>query len=130
MKSLLIKNGYLITMDAAKSQFYGDLFIKNDRVVDIGPAIDQEADKTIDASGMLVLPGFIQTHIHLCQSLFRGQADDQHLLDWLVTITTLESKHTPETLYASARLGLAELIKSGTTAIIDMGTPASPGQCV
>ncbi len=122
MNSLLIKNGYLITMDAAKSQFYGDLLIENDQVVEISPAIDQEADKIIDASGMLVLPGFIQTHIHLCQSLFRGQADDQNLLDWLVTITTLESKHTPETLYASARLGLAELIKSGTTAIIDMGT--------
>ena len=71
---------------------------------------------------MLVLPGFVQSHIHLCQSLFRGQADDQNLIKWLVTITTLESHHTPETLYASARLGLAEMIKSGATGVIDMGT--------
>lgn len=122
MSTMLIKNGYLITMDAGRNRFYGDLYIENDRITQIGERIERPADKVIDASNMLVLPGFIQTHIHLCQSLFRGQADDQNLLDWLVTITTLESLHTAETLYAAACLGLAELIKSGTTAIIDMGT--------
>jgi 5-methylthioadenosine/S-adenosylhomocysteine deaminase len=76
----------------------------------------------IDAAGMLVLPGFVQAHLHLCQSLFRGQADDVGLMEWLDTITGLESLHTAETLYASARLGLAEMIKSGTTSVIDMGT--------
>ena len=71
---------------------------------------------------MLVMPGFVQSHVHLCQSLLRGQADDQPLMNWLDTITSLEFRHNPETLYASARIGIAEMIKSGTTSIIDMGT--------
>ena len=122
MTTILIKGGYLITLDAEDHRFIGDLLIEGNNIQQIGPSINFPADKVIDATGMLVLPGFVQSHIHLCQSLFRGQADDQNLIKWLVTITTLESHHTPETLYASARLGLAEMIKSGATGVIDMGT--------
>jgi|TARA_B100001971_G_C18255724_1_gene581912 5-methylthioadenosine/S-adenosylhomocysteine deaminase len=122
MGTLLIRNGLLITMNAKDSKFQGDILVRNNRIEKIAPQLDGTADKTIDAKGRLVLPGFVQAHIHLCQTLFRGLADDQPLLDWLNTITDLESRHTPETLYASARLGLAEIIKAGTTAIIDMGT--------
>jgi cytosine/adenosine deaminase-related metal-dependent hydrolase len=122
MTTILIKNGYFLTMDPEDHRFTGDLLVEGDKITQIGKNITIQADKTIDASGMLVLPGFVQSHIHLCQSLFRGQADDQNLIRWLVTITTLESHHTPETLYASARLGLAEMIKSGATGVIDMGT--------
>jgi cytosine/adenosine deaminase-related metal-dependent hydrolase len=119
---MLIKGGYLLTMDAGDRRFRGDLLIEDDRIKSIEESINEPADKVIDARGMLVLPGFVQSHIHLCQSLLRGQADDQDLVNWLVTITTLESLHTPETLYASARLGLAEMIKAGATGVIDMGT--------
>jgi 5-methylthioadenosine/S-adenosylhomocysteine deaminase len=122
MTSILIKGGYLITMDAEDHRFYADLLIEGDSIKQIAQNISQPADKVIVAYGCLVLPGFVQSHIHLCQSLFRGQADDQNLIKWLATITTLESHHTPETLYASARLGLAEVIKSGATGVIDMGT--------
>ena len=122
MSRILIKNGHLITLDSQQTQLAADLLIDQDRIAKIGPHIDEPADQVIDASGGLVLPGFVQSHIHLCQSLFRGQADDQPLLDWLNTVTGLESLHTPESLYASARLGIAEIIKSGTTSIIDMGT--------
>lgn len=122
MSTLLIKNGYLLTMDDKDSRFRGDILIEGSRIRKIAPDISLSADKVIDASGRVVMPGFVQSHVHLCQSLLRGQADDQPLLDWLETITSLEFRHTPETLYASARIGLAEMIKSGTTAIIDMGT--------
>lgn len=122
MSTILIKNAYLITMDSDSLRFYGDILIKNKHIKKIAPQIYVEADKVIDASGMLVLPGFVQSHIHLCQSLLRGQADDQPLMDWLDTITSLEFRHTPETLYASARIGIAEMIKSGATSVIDMGT--------
>lgn len=122
MGSLLIKNGFLLTMNNQDDRFYGDLLIQNDRIDQISPNIKLTADRVIDAHGQLVLPGFVQSHIHLCQSLFRSQADDMSLLPWLNTITTWESKYTPEMLYASAQLGLAEMIKAGTTAVIDMGT--------
>jgi|TARA_B100000315_G_scaffold150373_2_gene139108 cytosine/adenosine deaminase-related metal-dependent hydrolase len=122
MGKTLIKNGHILTMDADDTRCTGDILIDGERIEKIASCIDERADRVIDATGGLVLPGFVQSHIHLCQTLFRGQADDQPLLDWLNTMTDLESRHTPETLYASARLGLAEIIKSGTTAIIDMGT--------
>jgi len=120
--TILIAGGYLITMDKERRRIYGDILIQDSRIQKIAPEITEPADKTIDASGMLVLPGLVQSHIHLCQSLFRGQADDVPLLEWLDRITALESHHTDETLYVSARLGIAEMIKSGTTAVIDMGT--------
>jgi 5-methylthioadenosine/S-adenosylhomocysteine deaminase len=122
MSTILIKNGYLLTMNDHGDHFYGDVYVQDDRIVEISPKIEKRAEKTIEAAGRVVMPGFIQTHIHLCQSLLRGQADDQPLLQWLDTISGMEFRHTPETLYASARLGLGEMIKAGTTSIIDMGT--------
>ncbi len=122
MPSILIKNGYLVTMNSKGERNYSDILIEGKRIKRIAPQINDPAETIIDAQGMLVLPGFVQSHIHLCQSLLRGQADDQPLMEWLDTITSLEFRHTPETLYASARLGLAEMIKSGATSVLDMGT--------
>jgi 5-methylthioadenosine/S-adenosylhomocysteine deaminase len=122
MSSILIKNGYLVTMDPSNKRGFFDIYIEDKAIKEIATGITKQADKVIDAKDRLVLPGFVQAHIHLCQSLLRGQADDQPLMDWLDTITGLEFRHTPETLYASSRIGLAEMIKSGTTSIIDMGT--------
>jgi 5-methylthioadenosine/S-adenosylhomocysteine deaminase len=109
-------------MNSRDDRFYADILIQDDRIAQIGSNIEAPSAKVIDASGQLVLPGFVQSHIHLCQSLFRSQADDVSLLPWLDTVTSWESKYTPERLYASARLGLAEMIKAGATAVIDMGT--------
>lgn len=70
-----------------------------------------------------LIPGFIQTHIHLCQTLFRGLADDLELLDWLQKkIFPFENAHNKESLRISVQLGLNELISGGTTTIVDMGT--------
>ena len=82
-----------------------------------------DVDMVIDAAGKVVLPGFVQAHVHLCQTLFRGQADDLELLDWLKKrIWPLEGAHDEESVYWSAMLGIAELIRGGTTSIIDMET--------
>jgi 5-methylthioadenosine/S-adenosylhomocysteine deaminase len=80
-------------------------------------------DTVIDAKGKFVIPGLVQTHTHLCQVLFRGQADDMALIDWLKKkIWPMESAHTPESLKRSAQIGLLEMQLSGTTSILDMGT--------
>lgn len=72
---------------------------------------------------LTLVPGFIQTHIHLCQTLFRGLADDLELLDWLqLKIFPYENAHNRESLRASVRSGIAELQLGGTTTILDMGT--------
>jgi 5-methylthioadenosine/S-adenosylhomocysteine deaminase len=120
---ILIKNAEIITMNQEADIIYGDLLIENDRIAAIGHLGEVKADKVIDARNRTVIPGFIQTHIHLCQTLFRGQADDLELLDWLKKrIWPLEAAHDAESIYYSAMLGIGELIQSGTTAIVDMET--------
>lgn len=77
----------------------------------------------LDYSNFTLIPGFIQTHIHLCQTLFRGLADDLELLGWLQKrIFPFENAHTKNSLRASVRLGLNDLITGGTTTFLDMGT--------
>lgn len=72
---------------------------------------------------LTLMPGFVQTHIHLCQTLFRGLADDLQLLDWLQKrIFPYENNHNADSLRISAQLGISELFMSGTTTLLDMGT--------
>ena len=102
----------------------GDVLIRDGRIARVGavPA-GETADRTIDGRGAYLLPGFIQTHIHLCQTLFRGYADDLALLDWLKTrVWPMEAAHTPASLAAAARLAASELLQSGTTTVLTMET--------
>ena len=101
----------------------GDVSIKDGRIAAIAPHIDEPHDRIVDARGGYVLPGLIQTHIHLCQTLFRGYADDLPLMDWLRRrVWPMEAAHTPETLRAATRLAATELLASGTTAVLTMET--------
>jgi len=123
LNRLLIKNGYIVTMNASRDEFIGDILIEDDLIKEISKNISVECDEVIDATGKVVIPGLIQSHVHLTQTLFRGQGDDLELMDWLRNkIWPLEGSHTAESNYVSAKLGIAELIKGGTTAIIDMAT--------
>jgi cytosine/adenosine deaminase-related metal-dependent hydrolase len=77
----------------------------------------------LHAEDLTLIPGFVQTHVHLCQTLFRGMADDLELLDWLQQkIFPYENAHDKKSLSASVKLGLHELTMTGTTTILDMGT--------
>src|SRR6266542_6596931 len=119
--SILIQNGTLITMDRHDSVIKGDLLISDGRIADIRQR--RAGTIEIDASGCAVIPGFVQTHLHLCQTLFRGAADDLSLIDWLKKrIWPMEAAHTVQSIKASARLGLDELIKGGTTCGLTMET--------
>ncbi|MGG3161894.1 5'-deoxyadenosine deaminase [Geobacillus stearothermophilus] len=124
MGTLLIKNAQIITMNPANEIIIGDIFIKNDTIHSIGSELNpNHVDKIIDAKNRTVIPGFIQTHIHLCQTLFRGRGDDLELLDWLKKrIWPLEAAHDEDSIYYSAMLGIGELIQSGTTTVVDMET--------
>ena len=122
MSSVLIKNGTVVTMDTANTIVRGDLLIRDQRIAEIG-GTGQTADTVIDAAGCAVIPGFVQTHIHLCQTLFRGAADDLALIDWLKQrVWPMEAAHSAASIKASARLGIAELIKGGTTCALTMET--------
>src|SRR4249919_2883681 len=103
----------------------GAVLIRDGVIVSVGSnhQIAESPNRTIDARGGYVLPGLIQTHIHLCQTLFRGYADDLALMDWLRTrVWPMEAAHTPASLRAAARLATTELLCSGTTAVLTMET--------
>lgn len=122
-ESILIKGGRVVTMDENDSIVRGDLLIRDGRIAGLGGEIDDTVNEVIEARGCAVLPGFVQTHIHLCQTLFRGAADDLALIDWLKKrVWPLEAAHTAESVRASTRLGIAELIKGGTTCALTMET--------
>ena len=123
MSSLLIRGGTILTMNDAGAVVPGDVSMRDGRIVAVGPGGPGPFDTVIDASGCLVLPGFVQTHVHLCQTLFRGYADDLALIDWLrQRIWPMEAAHTPASLRASARLAACELLATGTTTVLTMET--------
>lgn len=123
--SLWIANALILTQNAQREVLRGHLEIENDLIVAIhhqDKAIPSGVT-TLDASGLVIMPGFVQPHIHLCQTLFRNLADDLELMDWLAErIWPLEAAHNDESLYLSAQLGIQELLASGTTCILDMAT--------
>ena len=82
MASLKLTSATILTMNDALEVIEGDVSIRDGRIAAVG-AVDPawRHDRVIDVGGALVLPGFIQTHVHLCQTLFRGLADDLPLLD-------------------------------------------------
>jgi 5-methylthioadenosine/S-adenosylhomocysteine deaminase len=121
--SVLVRGGVVLTMNDRFDIVEGDVSIRDGRIAAIESQIDTSHDAVIDARGGYVLPGFIQTHIHLCQTLFRGFADDLPLMEWLRTrVWPMEAAHTPSTLRAAARLATTELLASGTTAVLTMET--------
>jgi cytosine/adenosine deaminase-related metal-dependent hydrolase len=123
-KTTLIRGGWVVTADAAGRAGRLDLRIENGRIVEIGKKLGARgAGRVIDAKRMIVMPGLVQAHVHLCQSLFRGQAEDLDLLSWLRDrIWPLEGALEERETRAAVRLGLAELLTGGTTTILDMGS--------
>src|SRR5687768_7371375 len=97
--SLLIRNATIVTMNDSLDILSGDVFIQADRITGLGTVGNVRADRVINADGNYLLPGFIQTHVHLCQTLFRGYADDLALLEWLKRrIWPMEAAHTATSL--------------------------------
>ncbi len=125
MPSLLIKNAeLLVTMDPAQRRIPGGGLLIRDHVIErVGPAseLPESADLVIDARGMIILPGMVNTHHHLSQTLTRAipGAQDATLFDWLTTLYPIWARLTPEAVYISALVGLAELILSGCTTTSD-----------
>ena len=127
--SVLIRGGILVTMNAEREVFTGDLRIEGERISELGKNLKARPnEQVLDAHDCFVIPGLIQVHTHLCQVLFRGLADDLELLDWLqLKIWPFEKAHSESSLRAAARLAILEMQTTGTTTIVDMGTTTGAG---
>ena len=123
MTSVLFRNATILTMDDRLTVTDGSVSVRDGRIAAVGDVPDQPHDTVIDARGGYLLPGFIQTHVHLCQTLFRGFADDMPLLEWLrLRVWPMEAAHSASTLRASVQLAAAELLRTGTTSVLTMET--------
>jgi 5-methylthioadenosine/S-adenosylhomocysteine deaminase len=120
----LFRGGTIVTCDARGTAAVGDLLVEGTKIVAVGKVPrPNELVRMVDARGCAVIPGLVQAHVHLCQVLFRGMADDLPLLEWLKKrIWPFEAAHDDASLAASAELGLLEMSLAGTTTILDMGT--------
>ncbi|UCE43946.1 MAG: amidohydrolase [Candidatus Bathyarchaeota archaeon] len=121
---ILIKNCMVLPMDGRGIIAKGIIATKDNTINYAGPitrAPNIRAEKTLDATGMVAIPGLINCHTHLAMTLFRGIAEDQPLETWLTeSIWPLEAKLGPQDIYHGSLLGCLEMIKSGTTCFADM----------
>ncbi len=119
----ILRGGTILTQNATREVLRGDVAIHGGHIGAVGVVPDDPDADIIDCTGMIVMPGLVQAHTHLCQTLYRGRADDLPLLGWLrERIWPYEAALDEASLRAAARLAIAELLRSGTTAILDMGT--------
>ena len=132
MLDLLIKNAEIITMDdAAPIISDGVVGISGGKLEFVSEFLPDSycgARRVIDARGNIVMPGLINTHTHTAMCVLRGFADDYRLNEWLFEkIFPVEARLTREAVVAGVRLGIAEMLASGTTSYSDMysNEPAS-----
>src|SRR5271169_6218065 len=124
---LMVSGGIMVTMDGRRTIVHdGSVAIRGDSIIAVGPRAEidakYKATQTIDASGTLVLPGFVNGHTHVPMTLFRGLHDDVTLDDWLRKyIFPAEAKNVNEEFVRwGTRLAAAEQIRSGVTTFADM----------
>ena len=118
---LLVAGGTVVTGGPA-GVVQGSVYVSSGRITEV-PSHRRAATTVIDATDCLVVPGFVQAHLHLCQTLFRGLADDMDVVEWLrERIWPLEQAHDHASMRASAELGIAELLLGGTTTVLSMET--------
>lgn len=121
---ILIKNANMISMSEKREKIENniDILINDNTILEIGQNLNENGiDKIIDATGKIVMPGFINTHSHVPMSIFRETVDGYSLQDWLTKkIWPMEDKMSGQDMYEASLLSFMEMIKTGTTTINDM----------
>ncbi len=122
---VVLRGAFVVAMDDARTTAWRDVHLgRGGRIAAVlPPGAPVPGTRDVDASGLTLIPGLVQAHVHLCQTLLRGLAEGRPLLRWLrERIWPLEGAHDRETMRASADLGIHELLRGGTTSVLDMGS--------
>jgi 5-methylthioadenosine/S-adenosylhomocysteine deaminase len=117
--SLLIKDATIVTQDNERRVIRGDVLIEESKIAAIGD-FRSDADEVIDAKGDIVMPGLINTHTHVAMSVMKAVADDVTFPKFLDTTFAIDSNRMETDLKAGSLLGMCEMIRSGTTAFVDL----------
>jgi 5-methylthioadenosine/S-adenosylhomocysteine deaminase len=132
--SMLIKGGQVLSMDREIGDLVGDVLIEEDRITAVAPEITADAE-VIDATGMIVIPGFVDTHRHTWEAAIRGSAPNATLDDYFVEILdTFAPLYRPQDVYASNLAGALECLNAGITTLVDWShinnTPEHPDAAI
>ncbi|WP_339762676.1 amidohydrolase family protein [uncultured Hoeflea sp.] len=121
MSKILIKNATILSMDPDVGELHkGDILIKDDKIAEIGPSVEASADETIDAAGMIAIPGFVDTHRHTWQSLLRSTGADWTLAQYFAGVRgVMGDLYTPNDMYVANLLGSLEALDAGITTLYD-----------
>ncbi|WP_418284258.1 amidohydrolase family protein [Halorubrum sp. DTA46] len=126
MTRTIIQNGTVVSLDPDIGELEeADVLIEDGEIVDVGHGLSTENAEVIDASGQIVVPGFVDSHIHLAQTQVRGIAGDWSLMGeyfdhMLGNITGL---YRPEDMYLGGLFGALEKLHTGTTTALDWSYP-------
>ena len=126
---LVFRNGFVVSMDPELGEIpNGEVLVEDGVIVDVGPDLGVSDAEEIDASGMIVMPGFVDTHNHLWQSLIRGCGSDGDLNGWLAACVFPLSRFTfsQADVYAGVRLSTLDLIATGVTTTVDWSHAFTP----
>ena len=115
-----IRNAWIVTQDESRRILRGDVVIDGERIVSVGPAYNGTADREIDATGDIVMPGMINTHTHVAMSVMKGVVDDLTFPDFLDKVFKIDSDRTDEDLALGTKLGCMEMMRGGTTTFMDL----------
>ncbi len=119
----MIKNAIILTVNSNNEVISdGGMIIEGNEIIDIGTMKQMRkysTDEVIDAEGMVVMPGLINSHTHLAMTLFRGVADDVPGINWLPIIWSIEKNISADFCHVGSLLGCLEMIKTGTTCFAD-----------
>ncbi len=127
-RPILIRQAHLITMDSALGDLVGDVLIKDGKIADVGHNVSCPDAATIDGRDKVVIPGFVNSHIHLWQTIIKGCAGDWSFGEYLNSILGSVGKYyQPDDVYVSTLLGAQEQLDAGVTTLYDwahiMNTP-------
>jgi cytosine/adenosine deaminase-related metal-dependent hydrolase len=115
---MLIRGAHLLTMDPAMGDIArGDILVEDGRIVGVGPALQGDAGQVIEAADMVAMPGFVDTHWHMWDSLLRGLVGGTPQTGYFPTIQRYGPHYTPDDTYIATRLALAEAANVGVTTV-------------
>jgi cytosine/adenosine deaminase-related metal-dependent hydrolase len=116
----LIRNAYVMTMDPALGDIEGGaVHVRDGRIAAVGTGIEAPAARVIDGAAAIVMPGLVDTHWHMWNTLFRSFAGDRPDYGYFPTVARFGTTMTPDDMYQGARLAAAEAIHSGITTVHD-----------
>jgi 5-methylthioadenosine/S-adenosylhomocysteine deaminase len=120
-KRLLIKGGAVVSVDPSIGELReGDVLVEDDTIVEVAPSIDAEGSEVLDASGMVVMPGLVDSHRHFWQTGTRADSIDHVFWDLVASQwPKIAAHYSAEDVYASVLAGAADALSSGVTTVLD-----------